>query len=692
MKKFIAMLVLLAMCFGGCAQAEPIEHSDTAELPTTNDACQTVITNDVTTLFDETYVPDNDILPEVLQAQMNEGLISYGRAFTKMLQFENVKMENVAAAFICDANRLIFAWIMAEEEPSVGATRMEDTVAIDRQRFEDFHALLFGDVAETEKFDGLETDWCRFELEDGYIFAHYKDHLQGFPAVIKADRLAYTEEPEADTGSLVKSYTLTADVLVSQQTYEQDGKEYYRLGTDHEQYAEPALTSYPDDAVAARMQLIWCYTEGRWVLAAYEMTLCADGSESASDEEESAYLEKYDGTTLFEAIDLMPVNETPSEEAAIAMQYALDVNARVFIPTMQCGFDDFSKARMDHDFLSEPEGKMTFLWHSRTFRTFISGESQEIIDGEGYVLYTAQELQEYARLYLGEEIDAATIEQTPVYSGGENSPPQIFDDGLGARVELFSGSGVFKNPMLRYDAETDEYTLTAEICTAGEGKFFELADTPTEHFAGVLHVGLKKADGGYRFTSVMLTDVFGKVPEQDAANPELNRFLSYLSRYHMGTYDPEARPELINFAYNCAMSLDEHFGTVGADETGEFYYIPCEDVDNILNKFFGRSIEHGEVSRRLYGILYTYRDDCYYRPWGFENRNAAYTVTGPMQDNGDGTYDVCFYVVAGQAESSFNLTLAEAREKKVINRGTATVRMIEEEYKIVSYRVYDSYD
>ena len=160
----------------------------------------------------------------------------------------------------------------------------------------------------------------------------------------------------------------------------------------------------------------------------------------------------------------------------------------------------------------------------------------------------------------------------------------------------------------------------------------------------------------------------------------------------MGTYDHEARPELIDFAYNCAMSLDEYFGTVGADETGEFYYISCEDVDNILNKFFGRSIEHGEVSRRLNGILYTYRDDCYYRPWGFESRNAAHTVTGPMQDNGDGTYDVCFYVVAGQAESSFNLTLAEAREKKVINRGTATVRMIEEEYKIVAYRVYDSYD
>jgi len=374
------------------------------------------------------------------------------------------------------------------------------------------------------------------------------------------------------------------------------------------------------------------------------------------------------------------------------MQYALDVNARVFIPTMQCGFDDFSKVRMDYDFLSEPEGKMTFLWHGRTFKTFISGESEEIIDGEGYVLFTAEELQEYARIYLGEEIDAALIEQTPVYCCGEKNVPQLLDNGLGARVELASGEGIFKNPILHYDAETGEYTLTAEICTA-KGKFFEIAETPSECFAGILRIGLQKTDGGYCFTSVMVTDVFGKLPEQSTANPELNRFLSYLSRYHMGTYDPEARPELIHFAYNCAMSLDESFGNVGVDETGEYYYIPCEDVDNILNKFFGRSIEHGEVNRRVYQLLYTYRDECYYRPWGFEARYTAYTVTGPLQDNGDGTYDVCFYVVCGSLpETYFNLTLSEAREEMVINRGTATVKMVENEYQIVAYHVYNSYD
>ncbi len=718
MKKLIAILILLAMCLAGCAEAQRPERTpeapkrpEASEAPEITEAPEekkVVLTDDVTELLKQAYTGDYEPIEEEMKVAMNERLALYGRALYLILELEDTKLEDTWQPLFRRYQSLLIAWVLAEHEPSVQAEHDGNTVTIYRQDFSDYYELLFGEKPDINLLPKLSGDWCNFEFREGKLVAHYTDEITDIPPVIKVESMTYCEEYDEAEDRNYELYTLSANILLDQEAYVEDGEECYRLGTSHAAYADPAITEYPDEAVAAGIEFCWEKSGSGYILDSFYLS--ARGTEEPEEEEN---LEKYYGTTLFEALDQMPVNEEPSYEQMIAMQYALSCNDQIFLSVMNLHSD---KMKTDHNYLSELSAKVNFVWHCAAFSGCLNGEKDDgeypRVEGEGYFTTTAQELKSYSDLFLGEVIDAASLEQTPVNSYGTSALPEPWDGYLTARVNIGYGGSVLKNPKLTYDEAKDEYTLIADICIKQEydeyqqdysvmpvsWKFNEVLTLPGELLPGVLNVGMKKTDNGYQFTSIVVTEPSVRTVEQTEANMELNIFLTYLSAQSFGTYDPEARPELLDFAYYFAMRGEDPSLPVGSDGTGDYYYISEETVDRILNRFFGQTIRHGEVHRKsVGGSMYYFRNGKYYREWTMGSSNDAITITGAMEDNGDGTFRVPFGTFAvSYEETSYNhLTLAEAMmhpELRHVGNGVATVRPVGDTYQVVSYQIIGDLD
>ena len=109
----------------------------------------------------------------------------------------------------------------------------------------------------------------------------------------------------------------------------------------------------------------------------------------------------------------------------------------------------------------------------------------------------------------------------------------------------------------------------------------------------------------------------------------INIFLSNFSEQNYWYYNPNDKDALINFAYLFLKIND--FSALEYDETDPTrIMLPSSTVDQVLYRFFGRTIKHTESA--------------YYFPMADGESYSRFSVATIMESNGDGTYKVAFNI------------------------------------------------
>lgn len=110
----------------------------------------------------------------------------------------------------------------------------------------------------------------------------------------------------------------------------------------------------------------------------------------------------------------------------------------------------------------------------------------------------------------------------------------------------------------------------------------------------------------------------------------LNRFISYFSEQSFATYNADETGNtdaLLNFA-NSYLRINEPDVLVPAQDGTSRIMLHADDIERILCRFFGRTIE--------------YTEDIYYFPIGDEDMQTVFSTVEALSDNGDGTYRIEF--------------------------------------------------
>lgn len=166
---------------------------------------------------------------------------------------------------------------------------------------------------------------------------------------------------------------------------------------------------------------------------------------------------------------------------------------------------------------------------------------------------------------------------------------------------------------------------------------------------------------------------------------QLNLFLSTLSEQNYRYYDADDKNALIRFVYTYLKIND--FDALEPVE-GDRMLLPTATVDRVLNRFFGRTIEHTESA--------------YYFPIADVEAYARFSVATAICTDGDGTYKVAFDIYElsptdirydSVPSEYYALDASDAREHAGISlcgSGTAVIRDYtignDATYQVISYQ------
>ena len=175
---------------------------------------------------------------------------------------------------------------------------------------------------------------------------------------------------------------------------------------------------------------------------------------------------------------------------------------------------------------------------------------------------------------------------------------------------------------------------------------------------------------------------------------KINVFLSNFAEQGFSAY-PCSDYDLLMFGYMFAKINNRQ--VLGSTNT--HYYVNKADMDSILNRFFGCTVNLMEgtvLDERNYPV--TYQEGAYFYP-GADGASVSYcAVVTSMTENSDGTYDVAFDVYEhvephASMSSYYELNAGEARncaDLKFRYSGNAVVRDYVrsgniETYQLISY-------
>ncbi|MGM9554313.1 MAG: hypothetical protein ACI3V2_08410 [Faecousia sp.] len=117
----------------------------------------------------------------------------------------------------------------------------------------------------------------------------------------------------------------------------------------------------------------------------------------------------------------------------------------------------------------------------------------------------------------------------------------------------------------------------------------------------------------------------------------LNRLLSVFSEQSFLHYDADDKDALIYFAFTY-LKYNDYDALEPAE--GDRVLLPAATADRVLNRFFGRTVEHTESA---YDFL----------PIADGEANGCFSVATSMSPNGDGTYKVAFEIYELQSAASY---------------------------------------
>lgn len=174
---------------------------------------------------------------------------------------------------------------------------------------------------------------------------------------------------------------------------------------------------------------------------------------------------------------------------------------------------------------------------------------------------------------------------------------------------------------------------------------------------------------------------------------ELNKFLSNFCEAFYGLNHYAEAEERIHFAFTHSR-LNRKSSTVKYenDEMG----ISAEEVDTILNRFFGNSIPHETPAESQY---FVYKNGYFMMPAADGETNAYFSIATDMREHADGNYMVKFSTFYDNEnafdtlQSWYSLTYDEVMSNsQYIHEydGEAILKAKNGTYEVVSYKVYEN--
>ncbi len=520
MKKMIALGLVLALCLGGCADAkreqaaekasesisQTTQTSESRELDTES---STVAEEELLTTEADDASAEAEATEELTQTAQLLKLLQAGDmaaetqikaqsylypmelALYDLMQYADDVYEGVDyfSYYENDRYQYLFAWQLAEWEPTIEKKRDSSSVGISKKDFESYYMSLFGEKADIQKLCWGTPPYGNFEEKEDYVYLHYYGGMQDCAPVLKNPRLRF----ESETGK----YRLTMDVLAQKEYYYLNGCYHYVLMGDYLNFSDPTITEYPEEYVYAKVVFHLNKTENDLYFKSIEFEDINYHTYTLA-EGQNPYL----GKPLTELLDLMPLDTKLSGELLIAVQAALHDDYRTAIGSLALSDDGQIEFRKDYDYLSAPQGKASFVWYQivvgeKNHPTNFRIEGAE--NATGMFVVTVENFAKCYRELFGEEADLAQIEEIFAPYDGKIS-------GVGWLPGFESVEPGLKNPMLSYDAASGEYILLMEIVSDEAYFQFDITDYPKEAVSGTITFRMVKTENGYQFRSIVVTD------------------------------------------------------------------------------------------------------------------------------------------------------------------------------------------
>lgn len=174
---------------------------------------------------------------------------------------------------------------------------------------------------------------------------------------------------------------------------------------------------------------------------------------------------------------------------------------------------------------------------------------------------------------------------------------------------------------------------------------------------------------------------------------EVNKFLSNFSEAFYECSNNEAEDKIL-FAYTHA-AINMTPSPIEFTDYG--FGIKAETVDQILTRFFGRSVPHETPAGSLY---VNYVDGYFITPGGNEESNAYFSVATNMRKYSDNKYIVDFSVFHDDnnayttLDNWYSLSYDDVLLNPQYNHrydGEAIIRAKGDTYELVSYKTYYNY-
>ena len=170
---------------------------------------------------------------------------------------------------------------------------------------------------------------------------------------------------------------------------------------------------------------------------------------------------------------------------------------------------------------------------------------------------------------------------------------------------------------------------------------------------------------------------------------KINIFLSNFAEQGFACY-PADDAELLNFVYiYCKINRNKALLS-----NTESYYVTQATVDDILTRFFGKTVNPG-TDYKVYSSELTYQDGNYYWPLADGVMYDYVAIATDMRKNANGTYTVQFdiyeaFEVSSLKDCSYMSTAEAAGNSKMhkIASGQAVVKDYapKDSYQIISYQ------
>ena len=210
------------------------------------------------------------------------------------------------------------------------------------------------------------------------------------------------------------------------------------------------------------------------------------------------------------------------------------------------------------------------------------------------------------------------------------------------------------------------------------------------------------ASDKYNNENVATQPIPTQVSEQSAANlintmtqgekTELNQFLSNFSEayYNDAIYYSEDE-EKISFAF-IHSALNRKNTTIKYE--GSYEGISAQEVDTILNRFFGKSVPHKTPENNLY---ITYKDGYFWKMAGDGETYSFFSIATDLREHTDGNFIAKFSVFHDgenphdMLQSWYSLTIDEAVKNPQYRHsydGEAILKAKNGTYEVVSYKKY----